>query len=233
LLQQAASNVDDASAKALSVISLAQAEVRSTDSTWAARAALGSDVLRVQRVRSEAVPVVLRQSMEHPSDDIVVDATATGVFKAGDLAMIYDCTATSFFIVKTIEHGRLTYAAVDKPDQTLEHRFDVRAEILPLDTILYFVGHDPLRPEAEAALWKQVNGSTPRSLASGVTRMRLSVKDAFNGGSVHMLSGPHVAKNFADIGSVSVELWTTEDARKDLDRDPLFSTVVALRNRVP
>lgn len=148
-------------------------------------AAEGSDILVVRGPRLDATPVMVTTSMADPQDPLAVNAT-TGIDPAGDVVMAYSCEGLAFFFAQpsgnTLLHG-VTSELPGNQFATTSYPLRRNAEVVPVETVVYFVGASGgTVPTGTRSLWRR-RGVTAAAeeLVQGVEQMQLEYGIDTNG----------------------------------------------------
>jgi type IV pilus assembly protein PilW len=198
---------------------------------WQKGVVTNSDVMVVRRIRPKATPWQLERGMEQSTDDLVLDSSAPLGLNSGDMAMVYDCNGATIFTVSMIQGSHISHSEPLNRDASLGYAFARGAEVLPLEFVLYFVGRSPENPEEDAALWRQVNGSAPQRIASGVERLQLRFAEGSESRPTIYATSAEVV-DWTQVGSVAIDLSLTAQMKQELIDSPNeLSTVATLRNR--
>lgn len=219
-------------------------------------AAQESDVLVVQVPKRGAEPLQLRTDMNGPNDHLTVTGPTAGLAE-GDIALIYNCQARAYFHVSSLSHGTITHTAgsgVEAPsnaDSSLGYTFQAGAEIIPVQTIVYYIRADsPDRIETRS-LWRRVGLAEPEELIEGVEQMQLQFGIDMTGDSViDAYVTAEAVENWRHVYSVSVALLVRSGQETTAQQKPhqmldvtvvssdtyvkqVFSRTTTIRNRAP
>lgn len=206
----------------------------------------GSDVLEVQVPRRAITSTYLQQPM-HSTDDVLhISSAIPSAVKAGDLILIHSCEARDFFIASSVDEGVITPRAATKTTGELESApsalnfaFGIGAELLPIDTTLYYVGRSA-SADGSPSLFRRRGQTTPEEIVAGIAAMHLRFGVDDDGDDV--VDAYRVTQDVRDWSAVlSVALTltvhasdppsTATQAVEEPDRQETFSAVVGLRNR--
>jgi type IV pilus assembly protein PilW len=108
------------------------------------------------------------------------DSGETQVLKAGDIVQISDCQGRSVFQVTNNTAGVIQHAA-GKPNNGLPgnasddigYAFTDAAELLPVQSVVYYLGSEEDGDPVETSLYRRVSGSTEADeLVEGVESMQ-------------------------------------------------------------
>jgi type IV pilus assembly protein PilW len=142
----------------------------------------GSDVLVVRGPRLDAEPLQVQTSMVNAEDPLVLANANTGV-QPGDVAMAYSCEAQSFFHVNSFSGGVLQHTAggvntsngsgPGNSSATIGFPFRADAEVVPVETVIYYVRASDDLPAGTTSLWRRVGSNAAEELVQGVEQMQL------------------------------------------------------------
>lgn len=226
-----------------------------------------SDVLVLRIPKPNSQPLRLQADMASASADLIVPNTTTSGLVAGDIAVAYSCEARSYFYVTGFAGGAITHApqaagagnAVGNAAPTTNYIFRRNAEVLPVQTVVYYVRQSSaaaagIGPADATSLWRRVSLSTPEELVEGVQQMQLQFGVDTTGDSVvdNYVTADSVT-NWDNVYAVSVALLqrSLEEYGSDTDQKAnqlldvlvpaagdrrlreVFTTTASIRNRVP
>lgn len=210
-----------------------------------------SDVLVLRRVpRRDSIPLRLGAAQASSTAPLTVPAVAGSDLRSGDVVMISDCDARAYFQVTNYSGGVITYTATGKnATADLLHPFRLGAEIVPVETVIYFVA--PVR--GQLSLWRQTNGNMVEELAEGIERMEVQYGEDTTGNSrVDRYVTANTVADWGNVISVRIALLARSPEEYGTERDPeiytlleqtlpafndrhqrqIFTTTIALRNQV-
>lgn len=218
----------------------------------------GSDVLLLRRPRSDAGSLRLQNGMKTDVDALVVQRSKNSELNAGDVAMVYTCEAQAYFFVSSLVDGIITHAVApsgEKPGNAVDslgYAFGRNAEVVPVETVLYYIGASPSDTARVPSLWRRIGTDAPQEVAPGVEQMQLQFGIDLNDDSVvdDYVTADAVT-NWDKIYSVAIALLvrsletTGPDAERvslqlldvavPASRDPhmreTFTAVAGIRNR--
>jgi type IV pilus assembly protein PilW len=137
----------------------------------------GSDILVVRGPRLDTTPVMVTTSMLDPQDPLQVSAT-TGIDPdGGDVVMAYSCEGVAFFYAmpsgNTLLHG-VTNGLPGNQFATTSYQFRRNAEVVPVETVVYFVAPSTGAVPAQTnSLWRRRGSLDAEELVQGVEQMQL------------------------------------------------------------
>lgn len=220
---------------------------------------LDSDVVVVRMPVRDRPAMTLRTDLATSADDLTVLAASAQV-NAGDIMMISDCQASSVFQVSAwvpgAPNGQIQHAVGGAGPGNLTadlgFQYLAGARILPLQTIIYWVGDDGTGP----ALWRQVGDADAEMLVEGVQALQLAYGEDVDADRVaNNYVSADLVTDWNDVISVSLSLLArSEEVGTDVDTatynllDPalgglalgpfddrrqrmVFTTTAAVRNR--
>jgi type IV pilus assembly protein PilW len=118
--------------------------------------------------------VTLQADMTTAADPLVLPAVG-GVFKSGDIAMIYNCDAKSYFQVTGFAGGVMTHTATGGTPgntvDTLSHTYFAGAEVVPVNTVVYYI--QASTTPGVRSLFRKVGGGQPEELVEGIDQMQI------------------------------------------------------------
>ena len=220
-----------------------------------------SDVIVVRAATRDGRSTRLETSMGSLTDALTVLNTGTGTLGAG-VYMISDCNAADIFQVtgytpgtpnSTMAHA--IGAAPGNQDASLGYLYQAGARIVPLQTIIYYVGLDPATNEP--ALYRKLgNIAASQLLIEGVQALQISYgEDTDNDRVANLYRPASSVVNWNSIISVNLSmLIRSEEYGTNIDRRSytllttavggkvlaayndrrqrmMFTTTAALRNR--
>ena len=155
----------------------------------------GSDVLVVRGPRLDAEPTTVTAAMVDPQDPLVV-ASTSGIRPEGEVVMAYNCEAQSFFFAtpsgNSLVHGvggRDPGPANDAA--TTSYPFRVGDEVVPVETVVYYVApspeaiaNPPTLPVDTNSLWRRAGLQPAEELVQGVEQMQVEYGLDSNGDRV-------------------------------------------------
>jgi type IV pilus assembly protein PilW len=175
----------------------------------------GSDVLVLRVPKRGADPLRVRTDMASPEDSIKVHAAEGGLLPR-DIALIYDCEARVYFQATEISNGIIQHAASGSlmpgnVDDSLGYSFRAGAEIIPVQTVIYFIRQDS--PESDAkSLWRTVGSSAPEKLVEGVETMQLQFGiDVTGDGVIDSYVTAERVPDWERVHSVSIAMLVVSD----------------------
>jgi type IV pilus assembly protein PilW len=218
-----------------------------------------SDVIVVRAIQRDARESRLVSDLATLTSALTVVNEPT--FTTGRAYLISDCNAASVFQgawTAGTPNGTMTHAAGGSGPGNLSaelgYLFQAGARIVPLETVIYWVGVDPVT--TEPALYRQIGTATPQLLIEGVQAIQISYGEDTNGDRiVNFYRAANTVVNWNAIISVNVSLlmrseeWGTNRdnrtyamlpatdggltiaAANDRRQRMLFTTSIALRNR--
>lgn len=219
----------------------------------------GSDVLVLRVPVREATALRLQSEMTSNTDNLVLPAVA-GAFQVGDIAMAYSCEAQAFFQVTDFTGGVLQHAATGSAPgnavASLSYRFLTNAEVVPVNTVIYYVRQSTAGARA-SSLFRQIGNAGPEELVEGIEQMQIEYGVDTNGdGATDTYLLASAVTDWSAVLSVrvallarSIEAYGTEtDSRSyvlltganavtvpaPMDRHyrEVFSSTVGIRNKV-
>jgi len=217
-----------------------------------------ADVLVVRGPERDALALRLTERQTSGSDVLEVDAVSPAPLDPGDIAVISDCAARAWFQVDDYTGGQITHAAGLNEDDDFIHPFALGAEIVPVNTVVYYL--DAPNAGKPTSLYRLVvrdgNNGTPEPLAEGIERFEVQygVDSVGGDGRVDQYVDASAVTDWSSVISVRIALLarsmdaygTDLDSRTYVLLDPdapvgpfndrfqrqVFTTTVALRNQV-
>ena len=218
-----------------------------------------SDVIVVRAIQRDARESRLATDLATLTSDLVVVSEPN--FTDGGIYLLSDCNATTVFQggwTSGTPNGTMTHAAggttPGNSSADIGYLYQSGARIVPLETVIYWVGIDPVANEP--GLYRQVGTAAPQLIIEGVQAMQVSYGEDTDGGRiVDVYRAANAVVNWNAIISVNVSLlirseeWgTTPDANtytllpvvdggvtvaaaNDRRKRLVFTTSIALRNR--
>lgn len=218
-----------------------------------------SDVIVVRAIQRDARESRLVNDLTELFDPLTVVNETT--FASGRAYLISDCNAASVFQgtwTANTPNGTMTHAAggtgPGNATADLGYLFQAGARIVPLETVIYWVGVDAVT--TEPGLYRQVGPAAPQRLIDGVQAMQISYGEDTTGDRiVDFYRHANAVVNWNAIISVNVSLlirseeWGTNRDNKtyamlpvsaggvtvaavnDRRQRMMFTTSIALRNR--
>lgn len=205
-------------------------------------AAVSSDVLVIRRPEPESQPLRLQADMASSTADFTVPNTTSSGLDANDIALAYSCEAQAYFQVRTFSGGTITHAvgggsstAPGNASADVNYTFRTNAEIVPMQTIIYYIRASSTGPAGATSLWRRIGANTPEELVEGVEQMQLRFGVDTNGDEV--VDGNYVTANsvadWNDVRSVEVALLVrsiNEYGDQDQEAYQLLDVTVAAAN---
>jgi type IV pilus assembly protein PilW len=191
----------------------------------------GSDVLVVRGPRLDSEPVTVTTKMVDAQDPLVVD-DASSIRTAGEVVMAYSCEAQAFFFAtpsgNTLTHAVSASGVVPGNEfATTSHRFPVNAEVIPVETVVYYVRASAASippnntlPVGTNSLWRKAGASAPEELVQGVEQMQVEYGIDTNGDRLVDTYGPATATtNWQRAIAVRIALLVSSPDQYGTDRD--------------
>jgi type IV pilus assembly protein PilW len=235
-------------------------------STWAPATdpavvspASGSDIL-VLRTTRQGQPVFRTTSVVTPTAAIPVAGDSGSAVAADTPMIISDCRGSSVFMATgytatdatsgEISHG-IGSAGVGNATAELTRAFDIDAQVMPVQTVIYYVRDGGNGP----SLWQRVGTSAPQELVPGVQNLQVRYGIDTNGNLLvdeyQTASGVEAANNWNRVVSLELAVLVRSPDETGTDRDnrvydlldtpfgpfndrrqrTVFTTTVVLRNR--
>lgn len=206
-----------------------------------------TDVLVTRIPRPGARQIRVMNSLVAPTDPVVVDADLASNIKVNDVLMISDCNARAVFEVSAITSNSLTHAvsaatATSPGNLSADIGYAYTgstskggAEVLPMQTVIYYVGKLTTAPAAQPpSLWRRVPGSAPEELVEGVENMQLAFGETTGSGAVTYRKASAVT-NWNNVVSVNIALLVRSQSEYGTDRDQATYDLIdaTLGARVP
>jgi type IV pilus assembly protein PilW len=224
-------------------------------------ATAGSDVI-VLRTTRQGMPIFrLSAPLLNPTGALQVVGPPAATIAPGATVVIGDCRGAATFAVTAFTPlgggaATIQHAAGGTPGNvgtTLEHRFDLNAQISPVDTVIYYV-----RPSTTGngpALWRRIGGAQPETLIEGVENIQVLYGVDTDG---DFLANQYVtanvidaANNWDNVISLTLSVLVRSETETNLEVDSrvynllgtnfgpfndrrqrsVFTTTVTLRNR--
>jgi type IV pilus assembly protein PilW len=149
-------------------------------------AADGSDVLLVRRPKRDSLPLRLLADQGASTADLTVPNTTGAGLAVNDIALIYSCEAQTYFQVTGFAGGTIAHAAGAAVAETattsagpgnatndLSYSFRRNAEVIPMETVIYYVRASTAGPAGSTSLWRKIGSNTAEELVEGVEQMQL------------------------------------------------------------
>lgn len=196
-------------------------------------AATDSDVLLIRRPKPESQPLRLQADLPASTADIVVPDDPSAGLQANDIALIYSCEAQTYFQVQSYAGGVIRHAAGGAVTETatlsaapgnltgdLSYLYRRNAEVVPVQTVIYYVRPSTAGPAGSNSLWRRIGANTPEELVEGVEQMqvRLGVDTTGDGVVDNYVTADAVA-NWNNVYSVEVALLVRSLDGYGRDRD--------------
>ena len=222
----------------------------------------GSDVLVVRAPRRDEPGLELAKSQANAADPLLVAWNDSATVANGDTLMVSDCDGRAFFRVTglattadgtQIAHDAGSTGPTTNASDTLLHPFKQGAEVVPMQTTIYYLAPGEVDPE-RAALWRKVGVSDAEEVADGVERMEVlyGIDSSGADARVDEYRNASAVTNWSQVVSVAVALLVRSpepygndvDARQydllgttvgplnDRHQRQVFAATVALRNHV-
>lgn len=220
-----------------------------------------SDVIVVRSATRDGRSTRLETGMAAVTDDLTVFNTGTGTLSAGTIYMISDCNAADFFQASVWNPGapngtmsRTTAGTPGNLSTSLGYLYQAGARIVPVQTIIYYVGVDATTNEP--GLYRQIGTTAAQLLIEGVQALQISYgEDTDNDRIANFYRSATAVTNWNNIISVNLsmlirsEQWGTNTDPKtytmlavavggktlgpynDRRQRMMFTTTAALRNR--
>lgn len=149
-----------------------------------------SDVLVLRIPEPNSTPLRLQSDMVNNSANLIVPNTANSGLDQGDVAVAYSCEARAYFYVTSFEDGVIEHQTglptgspiagtnfVGNQVADISYAFRRNAEVLPMQTVVYYVRQsssvDSGGPADAKSLWRRVALNDPEELVEGVQQMQL------------------------------------------------------------
>jgi type IV pilus assembly protein PilW len=221
-----------------------------------------SDILVVRAPRRDEPALKLAGPQANPADPIVVAWDASSTIKEKDTLMVSDCDGRAYFRVtsltpsggnKQIDHIASSSAdPATNESNTLLHPFKVGAEVVPVQTEIFYVANPP--PGERPALYRKVGAAAKaEQIAEGVERLevRYGLDSAGADARVDEYATADAVTDWSQVVTVAVALlvrspepYGEPDPRQydllgvkvgpinDRYQRQVFTATVALRNHV-
>jgi type IV pilus assembly protein PilW len=221
-----------------------------------------TDVVVVRASMRDARTTRLETDMASFTDPLTV--TNTGSIADGTVFMISDCNAADVFEATqwtsgvpngTLDHTTAAVAGTPgNASGSVGYLYQAGASLVPLQTIIYYVGVDPV--SGEPGLFRQVGTNAPELLIEGVEAMQASYGEDTDGDRIaNFYRSADLVTNWNNIISINVSMlirseeWGTSTDVKtytllanavggktlgpynDRRQRMMFTTTAALRNR--
>jgi type IV pilus assembly protein PilW len=194
----------------------------------------GSDILLIRRPVPGSTPARLRTPMSDAAEPLYIVAEGNAL-KSGQLAMIYNCEAAAYFHADRVEDDVVFHAASTaipgNSTNSMGYAFGASAEIIPVETILYYVGTKPVLGGVVRSLWKHTGSGTPLEVSPDIENMQLRFGVDANEDSIidEYVSADDV-DDWQTVRSVNVTLAVREpDASRPSARHPPVSSEPVFR----
>jgi type IV pilus assembly protein PilW len=167
-------------------------------------------VLRIPRREAQVMYTVDSASATGP---LSVENVTPAPFQAGDTVMATDCLARAWFTVTSysagvIEHAASPTATPGNVDNDLLHPFREDTQIVPVDTVVYYLARSTQFPDDETrlSLWRRTgNAAVSDEIADGIDRLEVQYGVEGAGGAVNYLDASAVT-NWDTVMTVRVAL---------------------------
>ncbi|MEP7243380.1 MAG: PilW family protein [Gammaproteobacteria bacterium] len=147
----------------------------------------GSDIVAVRTVRSDMPSFVTNAAMGSTTGTISVDKDVADSLPAGTAVMISDCVAATVFGVSaftdagataTVAHaagGPVAGVGPGNASNDVGVRFQVGAQIVPVDTVLYYIRDSATVRGAvrNPSLWRQVGDGAAQEIIEGIDALQI------------------------------------------------------------
>jgi type IV pilus assembly protein PilW len=138
------------------------------------------DVLVLRIPRREAQVLYTTDSASGTAP-LTVDNVTPAPFQAGDTVMVTDCEARAWFLVTGYSAGVIDHAASPSStpgnvDGDLLHPFRADSQIVPVDTIVYYLAQSSQFPadRSRLSLWRKTgNAAVSDEIADGIDRLEV------------------------------------------------------------
>lgn len=139
-------------------------------------------VLRIPRREARALQLTVAQATN--TAPLTVGTVAPPPLENGDVAMISDCAARTFFRVTGYAGGQIQHAVVAQSSagsevlpgnvtDSLSHRFLAGAEVIPVETMIYYLAPSTTDP-TRMSLWRKAGGLVNSDeIAEGIERLEV------------------------------------------------------------
>lgn len=218
-----------------------------------------SDVLVLRVPRRDVTPLRLNKTQVSGTETLEVVPVAGGALDDGDIAMISDCEGRAYFQVTTYDEdtGEITHAVGGTSkniSDDLKHPFREGAEIVPMETVIYFLKlRDGTADTTQLSLWRKTGANAAEELAEGIERMEvLYGVDTDGNGRVDTYVAADAVTDWVNVMTARVALLARSPEAYGTDRDPeaytlldvtvpakndrhqrqVFTTTISLRNQV-
>lgn len=239
------------------------------------------DVLIVRTARRDALPMYTTQPATGLSD-LVVGPVNPAPLAVGDVAMITDCEARAWFQVTGFADGVIQHNVVDASKRAvgagddgleilspgnaritdpnvadLRHPFKTGAQVVPVETIVYYLSPSTADPKL-LSLWRKTGGvNRSDEIADGIERLELQFGvDAPGGAGGTQFVDASEITNWDNVDSVQIALLARAPDAYGNDQDrqqyvlfnspapivagpfndrfqrKVFTATVALRNKI-
>lgn len=154
------------------------------------------DVL-VMRIPKREVATLYTTVSANPTSPLTVPNVTPEPFRAGDTAMVTDCEARAWFevtsynagVIGHVESGgvnrvlgtdsngnQITVVSPGNTDGTLLHPFRVNSQVVPVDTVIYYLARSTAFPSdpTRFSLWRKTGGTNlSDEIADGIDRLEV------------------------------------------------------------
>jgi len=219
----------------------------------------GTDVLTLRRLNGD--PVFITKEMPDTSADLKTDPTlSAGMLKVGDIVMLSDCAGSTIFQITnfnannqgSVVHNTGT-ASPGNVTKIFSHRYTVNSEIQKMVTSTYFIRKSTLNTN-RLALWRKDGSNSAQELVEGIDNMQILYGvDTDKNSSADVYKTADAVTNWANVVSVKISLMVSggkgtaqtvspatltmlgnsEPVAQDHRLRRIFTTTIALRNRLP
>jgi|SoiMethySBSTD1v2_1073268.scaffolds.fasta_scaffold146558_1 type IV pilus assembly protein PilW len=204
-----------------------------------------SDILVVRSPRRDEPALKVFESQANPADPLMVTWDASSTVAESDSLMVSDCDGRAFFRVTSLAATgggkQIAHTTLNNASDTLLHPFKKGAEVVPVQTAIYYVAGRIIDPGAVdpddpsnfvPALWRKVGAAAPEEVADGVEQMEVlyGLDSAGGDARVDEYKKASDVTDWSEVVSVAVALlvrspepYGTEDDNRKYD---LLGTLV-------
>lgn len=186
-----------------------------------------SDVIVVRMLLRDGRALTTQTDLASTTDDLVVPGAATAPVVAGQVMMVTDCNASSIFQASGwtagTPNGSIQHASggsnPGNATDDLGYLYQAGARVLPLQTVIYWVGDDGTGP----SLYRKMGADNPELLVEGIQALQIAYGQDTNADRVadtYLSAATITGANWDNTISVSLALLArSEEVGTDVDRN--------------
>ena len=193
-----------------------------------------NDVLVLRMPRREFVPLKVKSDMVLGANPIVVDDVPDAL-KAQDVALIYSCEAQAFFRVSSYAGGVIEHNTSLNADESVKYAFRRNAEVVPVNTVIYYVRPSASGIAGATSLWRKVGDAIPEELVEGIELMQIEYgvdTDGDDVANVYRRADAITAADWERVLSVTIAVLVRSENEYGTDVDTRQYTLLPGINAV-